>query len=137
MQVASLTLCKELYELSGWGFKFSEGLTWWCEHEGKAWLDDDPENGNCILCPAYDSGYLLRKLPEGTELKKNIQDYERTDVKGDHRMFGWLVSYRHEENDAHASGIPKITRYVQRASTPEDAACKLLCELIRQGVVKP
>jgi hypothetical protein len=68
MNVASLEPCKELYELSGW----NDTEFWYAET-----LNEPPHNwtlGNNRLTigmtggrqlPAYDLGYLLRKLPTG------------------------------------------------------------------------
>jgi len=59
MYVASLELCKELYELSGWDdIEFQ-----WSSIDGKHW-----EAAVSVLFAgatevAYDLGYLLRKLP--------------------------------------------------------------------------
>lgn len=60
MNVASLELCKELYELSGW----DNGTNW-----------HDPKDPQALLeYPRYDLGYLLRKLPENTLLTWNRED---------------------------------------------------------------
>jgi hypothetical protein len=65
MNVASLDLCKELYELSGRNIG---------ERAWAAWNDQDKvieeegwdERFNWI-CPAYDLGYLLRKTNIGVQ----------------------------------------------------------------------
>lgn len=72
MNTASLDLCKELYSLSGW----QETSFIWAEHGKDSFImhnsitkkaDDYP--------PAYDLGYLLRKLPSGAGVIKNSQNY--------------------------------------------------------------
>jgi hypothetical protein len=98
MNVASLELCKALYELSGWAGDDSFG---------------DMDSGKSAT-PAYDLGYLLRKLPQGTHIVKNTGD------KPDYSCW----SYLHENVDT------------VRADTPEDAACMLAIELFKQGVLK-
>lgn len=78
-------------------------------HELSGWDDDGPfglETWNGEI-PKYDLGYLLRKLPPTTLLQK----YEDT----------WQVWYFTE---------------IYRAEIPEDAACKLACILIKDGIIK-
>lgn len=91
--VASLDLCKELYEVSEWeADAFRDGIT-----------------------PAYDLGYLLRKLP----VHISIESHATLDGKGSR----W---YKAVDNSAEESC---------RAVTPEDAAAKLAIELFKQGVL--
>ena len=68
MNVASLELCKELFELSGWGE--TEHMHWRPTPMG----DLDPNKGIAI-CPAYSLGYLLRKLPDNASVIKRRDDY--------------------------------------------------------------
>ena len=101
MNVAAKELCQELYELSGWGgddpyFNVNEG--WY--KEGR------PAQKSVLVAPAYDLGYLLRKLPSWSLIQKNIDRYEATSSM----------------NNTHAD-------------TPEDAACKLAIELFKQGIL--
>lgn len=122
MQVASLELCKELYELSGWDdthyihsdddIKSVAVLNYNAKYQyGELW--DDVEEAGSV--PAYDLGYLLRKLPGGVAIKKNPQRSEGRD----YICFQIDTDYR--EN--------------QYADTPEDAACKLAIELAKQGLL--
>lgn len=102
--VASLNLCKELYELSRWS--------------GSELGDYDIRVG---IYPKYTLGYLLRKLP------KHVGDQwlrvaPITDVM-------WAAYYI-------VMGV-KTAGQDEWADTPEDAACKLAIELIKQGVLKP
>lgn len=78
MNVASLKLCRELYEISGWGettFSWMPKGFW--GHSGSTYgiadhdfelatgIYEDIETGKEVaMHPAYDLGYLLRKLPE-------------------------------------------------------------------------
>ncbi len=119
MNTASLELCKELYELSGWTKTHS------------VWHDDtaiDP-----IACgyediehaihfvPAYDLGYLLRKLPpklEGHHLTLST-------TRGKNEWGIWYESW------ALKTGFNR-----NYTDTPEDAAAKLAIELFKQGVLK-
>lgn len=100
MNVASLELCKELYELSGWD-----------NREQYHYIDGSP-------VPAYDFGYLLRKLPEGTTIRVN----KRNPVK-----LG--------KNQGPYSALMYGYRGAVRADTPEDCAAKLAIELLKQGVL--
>lgn len=101
MNVASLSLCKELYELSGWDS-----------------LEYHPNAvGTPITCPAYDLGYLLRKLPRGCYIAQTRK--------------GWTAS---SGNAREIFG--KQSPITLNADTPEDAACKLVIELFKQGILK-
>jgi hypothetical protein len=70
-----------------------------------------------VVAPAYDLGFLLRKLP-------NIVDADRF------RMLqsggGWFTGY----HDGDLFTLATV------ANTPEDAACKLAIELWKQEVLK-
>lgn len=118
MNVASLGLCKELYELSGW-------------YEVEAYYEDYPVlrdsklrsgyPGNILpkmlhdnITPAYDLGYLLRKLPDQ------------------------LTLVRVRDSPAYYIGCDYRQPYIEtEADTPEDAACKLAIELLKQGILQP
>lgn len=108
MNVASLDLCRELYELSGWGAKTIDKSA-----SGdiiNSWYQERTENNESIdvtlVAPQYDLGYLLRKLPEETQVTMNS-----------------------------AGVIIKVKSYFHKADTPEDAACKLAIELFKQKVL--
>jgi hypothetical protein len=58
MNVASLELSKELYELSGW--TLDDGSIWDMPHY-------EDKRGD-VIAPQYDLGYLLRRLPWQLEL---------------------------------------------------------------------
>lgn len=63
MNVASLELCKELYELSVW----ETGTTGFSYHNGSivfGWVQGS--------VPAYTLGYLLRKLPFNCPIAKGM-----------------------------------------------------------------
>ena len=113
MNVANLELCKALYEVSGWDYS-----TFW-------WFRDVPENRILLasaiqddtgiirrqICPAYDLGYLLRKLPVYSKVWQHLEG-------------GWKAET--------FTGFDHIGAI---ADTPEDAACKLAIELFRQGIL--
>lgn len=110
MQVASLELCKELYELSGWSSQITHN-------------EPTPSSslvGQVPICPAYTLGYLLRKLPvtvPNEEVKLNLTRFSEN---------FYTASYAWEDDFApYGDG-----------NTPEDAACKLAIELWKQGVLK-
>jgi hypothetical protein len=116
MNVASLYLCKELYELSRWGLEHKS------EFEGKYWVGTEetgykldflrgiPAYSNTY--PAYDLGYLLRKLP-AFRLEKTDKGYHTDYFSGTEVFVG-----------------------ATEAETPEDATVKLAIELFKQGVLK-
>lgn len=63
MNVANKELCKELYDVSGWG----DGP----DMQKLDWLD----YYDSWSVPAYPLGYLLRKLPDGSYLSKGKRLY--------------------------------------------------------------
>lgn len=106
MNVASLELCRELYELSGWGYTEKS------EHVITADGYDEYD------LPLYDLGYLLRQMP------KEIDNVWLT------LRPIWYAGYDHMTADE-----PVKAKYDALADTPEDAACKLCIELFKQGVL--
>jgi hypothetical protein len=109
MNFANSELCQELYDLSGW----LTGIDGYCyvsptgERRGfEVRTLKDTENDRARVCPAYDLGYLLRRLPPGNVLT-SLEDK-------------WI-----------ASSSPKVTT----AATPEDAATKLAIELFKHGIL--
>src|SRR5258707_9837884 len=114
MNVTSLELSRELYKLSRWV------LTEKHWYQGKP-IYNAPYGWDC---PAYDLGFLLEKLPPQTSIKKEF------DASPD----------LPEETPAHYRALYDTVddrHFWLGADTPEDAACKLCCELIRQGIIKP
>lgn len=117
IDVASRELCKELYKLSGWT---NDGPTWF-KAKGKHWKTYNRiptvKNSQDRL-PAYDLGFVLRKLPKHLSGPSPLT---LTYIIGNY----WQASYGYYES-------------VQRenADTPEDAAAKLCIQLIKQGILK-
>jgi hypothetical protein len=110
MNFANFELCQELYDLSGWltGVDGNCYVSLPGERKGfEVRPLTDSGNDRIQICPAYDLGYLLRRLPVGNVL---------TSVEDE-----WI-----------ASCSPEVTR----ALTPEDAAAKLAIELFKQGVLR-
>jgi hypothetical protein len=109
MNVAIFELCQELYDLSGWltGIDGNCYVSLPGERKGfEVRPLTDTGNDSIRICPAYDLGYLLRRLPVGNVLT-SLEDE-------------WI-----------ASSSPKVVT----APTPEDAAAKLAIELFKQGVL--
>lgn len=117
MNVASLNICKELYELSGW--------TWtekcWETRTNQGWninlrpyADSSQNDGLSRYYPAYDLGYLLRKLPVVTEVHKYSDHFHARYVNVKR-----LIDEPIEIN----------------SGTPEDATAKLAIELFKQGIL--
>jgi hypothetical protein len=130
--VASLDLCKELYELSGWGdtdqiwvkrirSSYRNGAPfyqWTVSRENRSYRMRQADRH-----PAYSLGYLLRKLP-------GYVGDEFLDMcwYGD----GWECAYQRSRR-----GLWNAEIGSHHAKTPEDAACKLAIELFKQGVLTP
>lgn len=120
MNVASQQLCKELYELSSW--ETDDG--WDYAGKFRYGLFSSPHENPSRSVPAYDLGYLLRKLEPITEsgvLGRLYVEYARDLATGMH----YYAAFNSATLDA------------QPADTPEDAACKLAIELFKQGILKP
>jgi hypothetical protein len=121
MNVAELSLCKELYELSGWVdvesyweyYPVANKSTLRHSAPGNVFPDDKilPD----YITPAYSLGYLLRKLPLVTlkHVALDSDDLKRWNCITEQ----WGVLRNHY------------------ADTPEDAACKLAIELFKQGIL--
>lgn len=109
MHVASLDLCKELYDLRGWGG--ADDLKPRDRYRTNGTLQIGPYQGYVRggSVPAYDLGYLLRKFAG----------------KGG-------IEIRYGEKDCLAVSQGQITV----ADTPEDATCRLAIELFKQGLLK-
>jgi hypothetical protein len=70
MSVATIELCKELYELSGW-----DRTDYWWYRVGDQWYSDAHKG----TIPAYDLDYLtdkLRNLPQGIVLHNYMDGCE-------------------------------------------------------------
>jgi hypothetical protein len=117
MNVANLELCRELYELSGWkktdalfvGYK--SALTDKFDYHLLDKRDADSYK-HAKKVPAYDLGYLLRKLPTNTMLEKLESNI-------------WHIELYNHPNEP-----IKIER-----DTPEDATAKLAIELFKRGIL--
>lgn len=106
-EVASLDLCKELYELSGW----EDTHFYYGGHPTAVYTS----SSNLAEYPAYSLGYLLRKLPSCPMLKKLPKD-----VVGD-----WVI------------GVGIDGRYFEKlGDTPENVCAELAIELFKQGILK-
>lgn len=115
MNVASLELCKDLVYTSEWGgteyFYLNNALV------HRSMLDDDDFLGEVI--PAYDLGYLLRKLPP--------EDKEIGYLNLCQDGVNWMCRYTKLS----------ATMIYSKADIPEDAAAKLAIELFKQGILTP
>jgi hypothetical protein len=134
MHVASLELSKELYELSGWEethLYHTKRRTVKPEHHGKEYFIVELKHKTSEpmdRTPAYDLGYLLRKLPgnswagycgEGTEDNSGIFK----------RSYAEAYTYKWEPG----GDIFRLAETM--ADIPENATCKLAIELFKIGVL--
>lgn len=115
MSVASLNLCKQLYELSGW--QDVDESIFSSVTEKLDWIYDAPSG--LWWLPAYDAGYLLRKLPHFIQL---------TQLSGGYTPNGWRAE---KNNSQDFAGYCRAD-----AASPEDALCLLAIELFKSGVLK-
>lgn len=131
MNVASLKLCKELYEISGWDSKTLD------VYAGDGFPGDaaKPRRVDSLgwsEIPAYDLGYLLRKLPG------YLPKYERTTYQGPWTLCmvksGNEYQFTYETVRKNGYSDTMIHEY---SDTPEDAAAKIAIELFKQSTLKP
>ena len=112
MNTASFELCKELFERSGWDDIEKYWLNqdrWQVGHLGEASEE---------TYPAYDLGYLLRKLYACGPVLRCHLDLEARPDAGRDRYFIWVLD-----------GNIDIRLW---ADTPEDAAARLAIELFKR-----
>lgn len=125
MNVASLENCKELYELSGWD---ETDKTWNSFHGDPPEVVFTNRSIGTILHPAYNLGYLLRKLPRSIANGGiSFLDLEASLFLQPGGGITWQAGYR--------VGVAQA-QVLATANTPEDAAAKLCIELIKEGVIK-
>lgn len=136
MNTASLELCKELYELSGWGDTYMVFRYYQDEWNDPIWekydvVPSDSDNPNWqIEDPAYDLGYLLRKLPHKTEWG-GLFVMSCNDGQWEASYFNFYENWHnHEQYSRRFQEAPSAV-----ADTPENAACKLAIELFKQGIL--
>jgi hypothetical protein len=126
VDVASLELCRELYDLSDWE---ETGLAYVSLTTGEQHViatDYQTPGENWDFDWAYDLSYLLRKLPY------KVRDQYQAWVFGFKLMptasTGWKIWY---------GEVGTATEmYFKSGDTPEDAAAKLCIELFRQNILK-
>lgn len=123
MNVASLQLCKELYELSGW-----IGTHGTYTPQGEIALVGVVKNlyGELGYYPAYDLGYLLRKLEDTPTTDPDIQDEPAVIIQHSGVVkpeYKWCAKVFNGD------------WYEKSSTTPEDAACKLAIELFKRDIL--
>lgn len=113
MTVATPELCKQLFDLSGWSDTyFSTNI-----YNGRL-VKRFPKHSTEHI-PAYDLGFLLRKLPPKYYVT-------RAEAPADNI---WCIGHEEELPAESFSEVPIF------ADTPEDAACMLAIELFKQGIL--
>lgn len=130
MNTASLENCKKLYELSGWE---DDDLDYsWIDYMVQGEVEwvlshfNDIERRPHKTIPAYDLGYLLRRLPKVQASTGSIYKHLLT-LEYSYPI--WNAGYPvNNDFTVFSFGV---------ADTPEDAACLLLILLIEQGIIDP
>src|SRR6218665_3795759 len=121
MNVASLELSKELYELSGWDdtyLRWVPGLDH-AVNPDEAVRNRYVEDPDFPSTPAYDLGYLLRKLPDFTQIAKTNLYVAELD--------GPAIRYY--------AAAPEEDVDTDYYDNPEDAAAVLAIKLLGRGVL--
>jgi hypothetical protein len=109
---ANLELCEELFGLSGWGNSKNDYVPPHTIYpKGK-------------IVPAYDLGYLLRKLP---------REYQNVNFYRKGELWGIINNY---DTGGFKIYVDKGVRVVTiEAQTPEDCLAKLAIELFKNGIL--
>lgn len=129
MNVASLEFCKELHELSGWD-----------DTEKSYNIENDVEDTSMAILmhpkhtPAYDLGYLLRKLPKWGK-------YTTGNGEIQHKTTNITITVT--DSDGGGSWVATMDSRIeehgwvdpQYADTPEDCAAKLAIQLFKEGIL--
>ncbi len=123
MNVASLELCKELYEVSGRQTENNYHDNFGTPDVLSASVNQDSTYYKAGICPAYDAGFLLRKLP----MQNGHHWLQLTTTTR------WWAGYEDNANDLVFMVNGK--KMLFESDTPEDALCKLAIELFKQGVL--
>ena len=116
MNVSSLELSKKLYELSGWGMTHLKHQ-WYDDGSGKNIIESSDIHiykDHSFFCPAYNCGYLLRKLPHETELTNSTGKWSALSTSTSTPSYIFLVN----------------------ADTPENALVKLAIKLFEEGILE-
>lgn len=142
IDTASLKLCKELYKLSGWEDTYffirhhkpngatlvmerqtmtNESLRFRGRNPPEVQKRFEEEND---FWPAYDLGFLVRKLPDYVKLFRNNE--------GQYYSAAVTANFRHPRNPL---GSPDDAHQWYISDTPEDALSKLAIELFKSGVL--
>lgn len=136
MNVASKELCQDLEKVSHW--EDTESAWLWIEAHNEYEVDNgDPLAFGHPPIPAYDLGYLLRKLPASVESKEYAgkfaqlwtrkDDGPNDDIESPITYFAWYLVVGIQDG---------VSDFGENADTPEDAAAKLAIELFNQGVLQ-
>ena len=114
MTVATIDLCQTLFMNSGW---IGTNLNHFRFHDGKVSVEARPISAYISArgIPAYDLGFLLRRLPPSTAIRKRST---------------MSAGKEYSASAAVRSGIAALDR------TPEDAAAKLAIELFKRAVLR-
>lgn len=127
MNVASLELSKELYELSGWGLDTGRFYNPDGSVMNLSLKELVGELPNWAICPTFDLGYLLRKLPAEVASQEYDGEEARLWLRKDQDLYFGFYAVMTKKNCRSDFGVS--------ADSPEDAAAKLAIELFKQGVL--
>lgn len=157
MTVASLENCKRLYELSGWS---GTGLDYQ-SYDGKDFELKEYDANPPVSVPAYDLGYLLRKLPSFVDTTNNSYRLNITvrNLNDDKEaQMGYLmlrqvahgkelIEFKNPRRDPREYGFEQLFWSPDKNSsgkppaffaigTLEDAATLLAIKLFEEGILK-
>lgn len=135
MNVAAVNHCKKLYELSAWGEQIKKDRLdiWGIADDGNASVitQESLAGWPTKLVPAYNLGFLLRKLPPNLSAVYQEELYLMLEL--DPFDKSWVVQYTNEQYEVPQP--PLGVTVSAMAKTPEDAACLLAIKLFEEGVL--
>ena|SRR3990167_2142342 len=123
MNTTSKDISKRLYELSGWGDRCEVYFSWQTKYDKVITTKEQgAEDSDGFLrpwaVPAYNLGFLLRKIPANTSI------------------YDWVQIGKHEKDYEVSWWIETDFIDSFSADTPEDAVAKLCIQLFESSILK-
>lgn len=132
MNTASQLLCEELVALSNWGIEDDNINKVWSSNGIGEWFVDFAPQAFKGQIPAYDLGYLIRKLPPKINTRfidVEVVSYFLLEVLNTNKL-AYCAGYITNDVEQEVNKI-RGEDYI-----PENAMAKLCIELFKSGILK-